>query len=294
MTRPRKVCTFAENIQHMKRQTLVLFVLLASVLSVSSQNIEMLSGNPQWWYGQYYYGKFSDAGLNTLINDDEFGFLETGGKKYHLIYQIEEAYAGHELLYLPIFPLGIREEGGKVYVLYKDYKEQVERLSDHMKSIMPIPFLQTSETELLLYDFTLQVGDRYPTSDTYEEIYVEKLEAVICDDGKSRKLFTLTNGLQILEGIGCLNSKYGDLLYYLYPSEVWRYNTDYFDNRLYICVNSGEVVYKDPSSQTMVKNIQQQNNTNGSTWYDLSGRRLSAPPARGLYIEDGKVKASHR
>ena len=31
-----------------------------------------------------------------------------------------------------------------------------------------------------------------------------------------------------------------------------------------------------------------------SKFYDLSGRRLSAPPARGLYIEDGKVKASHR
>ena len=31
-------------------------------------------------------------------------------------------------------------------------------------------------------------------------------------------------------------------------------------------------------------------NPQSSIYYDLSGRRLSAPPARGLYIEDGKLK----
>ena len=35
-------------------------------------------------------------------------------------------------------------------------------------------------------------------------------------------------------------------------------------------------------------------NVQSSKLFDLSGRRLSAPPAQGLYIEDGKVKASHR
>ena len=202
----------------MAKRSTILLALLASVCTVSAQNLEMLSGDPQWMYARYRNNEFESAEPNAQIDDVRNGFLETGGRKYHKLFQVDRLDIDDgNTLYALVEPIGVREDNGRVYVFYDDYQKQVARLCQYELNAVSIPYQQTSDSELLLYDFTLQVGDRYPTSEAYDDIFVEKVECVITNDSKSRKLLTLTNGLQILEGIGCLNSRNGNLLYYLYP-----------------------------------------------------------------------------
>ena len=272
----------------------LLYALLLSsttICSTSAQELEMLSGNPQWSYARYYYNQHDNTEINTLIDDEHYGFLESGGKKYHRLYQTELLITDNgEVFVIPVEPLGVREEDGKVFVLYEDFLRQTDRLSQQMNSGVPIPYLQTSDNELLLYDYTVKIGERYPISAEYENIYVEKIDTIITADGKSRKLFMLTNGLKILEGVGCLNSKYGNLLYYLYPSEVWKYNNDNYSYRLYEYYQNGHVAYKNYVLPENVAPILSDANVTKKIYYDLQGRRLSAPPARGMYIQDKRVK----
>ena len=229
----------------MKKTFPIFLTLLTSVCAVSAQNLEMLSGNPQWIYATYRNHVFQGAELNAQIDDASNGFLEVGGRKYHRLFQTERLDSDNgEVVLTLVEPVGVREDNGKVYVLCDDFQKQVARLSEHELNAVDIPYRQTSDSELLLYDFTLQTGDRYPTSEAYGDLYVEKVEHVITHDAKSRKLFTLTNGLQILEGIGCLNSRNGNLLYYLYSPEAWKHNNDSYYNQLYEYKKDGNIIYE--------------------------------------------------
>ena len=254
----------------------------------------MLSGTPQWTYANYRNDVFERAEPNAQIDDVHSGIIEKGGRKYHKLFQVDRLDTDNgEIIFVLVEPIGAREDNGRVYVLYDDFQKQVARLCQYELNTASIPYQQTSDNELLLYDFTLQVGERYPTSEAYGDLYVEKIEYVITEDAKSRKLFTLTNGLQILEGIGCLNSRNGNLLYYLYPPEAWKYNNDIYYSLLYEYKKNGEVIYKKDNRTDGIKIFE---NTHPSTLnsqfpicYDLSGRRVSPSSAlKGIYIQGGK------
>ena len=271
------------------------FVALLTVARVTTaQDLTMLSGNPQWTYGWFSDNEFSITEPIAIIQD-EYGMIEKDGKLYHKLYQIELLYIENgEFVYSLFDPVGVREEDGKVYLLYEDYMkiqtwlQSINRLKD-----VPIPYLQMSENELLFYDFTLKVGDKYPTSASYGDIYVEKVETVVSEDMQKRKLFTLTNGLQILEGIGCLNSKNQylgfALLHYLYPPEAWVYNDQIDNNRLYEYKKDDQIVYRGYEVPTNVNHPFGSHPSSINSWHTLYGRRLTTPPSRpGLYIKDGR------
>ena len=265
--------------------------LLISAHELMAQNMDMLSGNPQWTYSQYFNGVLSDIEPYALIDDINNGLTEINGNKYHLLFQVEQLVTDNgEVLFHPIEPLRVREKDGKVFVLLEDFQNQVNRLRKNELDVVPLHYLQTSETELLLYDFTLRAGDRYPTSAACEDIYVYKVEFIVTNDGNSRKLLILSNGLQILEGIGCLNSRNGTLLYYLYPPEAWKYNDQSYDKRLYSYIKNEKSIYSEfPLSSTMVQ-TRFNNNSTPFFYFDLQGRRLAAPPKKGVYIENGRKK----
>ena len=62
-------------------------------------------------------------------------------------------------------------------------------------------YTEDGGTYQLLYDFTLLVGDKYlPPSD----VRVLSVDDVMTTDGVNRRLFTLSNDMQILEGMGCV------------------------------------------------------------------------------------------
>ena len=276
----------------MVKLSIIVLILLATVCEMSAQDMNMLSGNPLWKSSFYANNKFERVEPIALIDDNEFGLLEKDGITYHQIFQIEALDIAWEgcTIYMPCEPIRAREEAGRVYILYEDFQGQVShnRSFVGLKDNVSIPYQRTSENELLLYDFTLQAGDPYPTTAEYEGIFVEKVDTVITNDAKSRKLFTLSNGLQILEGIGCLNSRKGTLLYYLYPPNVWRGNLQLYYSRLYEYQKDGKVIYKE-ETPTNVKITYSYKNVQNPNFFSLSGHRLITPPTRkGIYIRDGK------
>ena len=263
-------------------------VFLTFSYNTFPQDLTMLSGNPQWWYASSHNGMMSSIAPVALIDDDYAGFLEINGMVYHKMFQIEQLDTDNgETLYAPIRPLGVREENGKVYVLYDDFQEQVgDYLCRFELFEVPIPYQQASESELLLYDFTLQIGDRYPSSSAYANIYVENVEMLTTEDGNPRKLLTLTNGLQILEGVGCLNCR--NVLYYLYPPTAWKHWSSY-QHWLIDYKKDGETIYKEQTLPSGIRSIVQLDKYTVSGIYDLEGRKLPAKPRAGqVYIKDGR------
>ena len=277
----------------MERISLAIITILASVCMVTAQDLSMLSGDPQWTYGWYSNNEFKFTEPIAMIKDEN-GMLEKDGRIYHQLFQVEQVDALGSTIFIPYDPIGAREEDGKVYILYEDYQKAIASLQslNRLKDV-PIPYLQTSENELLFYDFTLQAGDKYPTSAAYEDIYVEKVDTVVTEDAKFRKLFTLTNGLQILEGIGCLNSQVEQfgfaLLYYLYPPDAWVNNNKPDFIRLYEYKNNDKIIYKEHAVPTNVNSTLNSKPSSLNLWTDLSGRPLTTPPThKGIYIKDGK------
>ena len=270
------------------KTSFVYILYCMAICSISAQDISFLSDTPQWLYAHYYNDMLRTVEPVAQIDDQSSGFEELNGWKYHLLYQVDRLDTNGEVIFALFEPLRVREDNGRVYVLYEDFKKQIDRLCKHEMYIVPIPYQQTSEDELLLYDFTLQPGDKYPTSPSNGDVYVEQMESIISDDGRNRKLFTLSNGLKILEGVGCLNSRNGTLLYYLYPPEVWKHDNDLYYDRLHEYRKNGIVVYKDHSLPTGLNHMLQQDNITRNVVYDLTGRRLTREPEKGMYIKDGR------
>ena len=151
--------------------------------------------------------------------------------------------------------------------------------------------------DVVLYDFTLDVGDRYPCRG---EVTVEEISWMTTRDGISRKLFRLSNGLLLLEGVGCLNSRYGVFGYQNDPgingeSEVAQApqsNEPPADNTILSFLKYGdntEPVYILGDWEMGVEKVEK-SITTSSDIYDLEGRRLNGTPRKGVYIQNGKKR----
>ncbi len=188
----------------------------------------------------------------------------------------------------------IREDQGKVYVMKDEYLELLGGYSSwkHVGDATYMPYEETEEGELVLYDYNMQPGDRFPHVDGHEDIVVTQCGDTITDDGESRRTFLLSNGCEIIEGIGCVNST-GGLLFYLNPQKssiVWGHLMYVFD------VDESEVnnhyEYKHYYLLEYIQNILGMASptivqTTIGRMYDLNGRQVTnAPP--GIYIQNGK------
>lgn len=113
------------------------------------------------------------------------------------------------------YHLAIRYDNGRILANYQDY---MNYLSGGLCFGDPsyIPYHQTDDSEIILYDFNMEVGDRYRHVDGYDDVSVTETGSVTLTDGKHKRL-TLNNGLVLIEGIGCINSP-GMLFDYLNPS----------------------------------------------------------------------------
>ena len=274
----------------MKKIFVIIFFLTA-VFNLSAQELGMLAGDPSWSYTYYHQNKPTGAEPVAAIRDELYGLVDAHGQQYHQLFQMEWIDMGVDHFYALVDPVGVREDNGKVYVLREDFVKQVTQRQEHkLLNAVPIPYQQTSENELLLYDFTLQVGDKYPTSADYEDIYVEKVDSVITEDAEIRKLFTLTNGLQILEGVGCLNSRNGPLLYYLFPPESWPRDNESNYYLLSEYKKDDSIIFNGKLSfDNIVRHRVDKDVTSLTPYYTLSGRHLpSLPTRKGIYIKDGR------
>ena len=267
-------------------------IALVSLIKLHAEEIDMLTGSPEWDYNSYYAtGELCSTEPTYKIDDESMGVLVKNGNTYHKVYLLEllceETSEGCVYALSDPF-VGIREASGKVYAEYDSYMALVNEGRTGAKG--ELPFLVTEEGEILLYDFTVSIGERWPASDVCAPIFVRTVEKVTTTDGIQRKLITLDNGLQLLEGIGCLNSN-GLLLHYLYTSGHWFH--DYYGNSVThnLCVyyrNGIPVYLKDKNTDmTPVYTYKSHYDLN---YYDLQGRPVTGTPRPGVYISEGRKR----
>ncbi|MBR3514687.1 MAG: hypothetical protein IKO12_09780 [Bacteroidaceae bacterium] len=88
-----------------------------------------------------------------------------------------------------------------------------------------------------------------------------------------------------IEGVGSQYSGVESPVHEAQPQDDYTY--------LLSCYENGKCIFTAADFTTAIRNIPQspsQPDAQPSSFYDLQGRRLSAPPARGMYIQDKRVK----
>ncbi len=171
-------------------------------------------------------------GSGSFYLFQSIGTIEFEGKEYSLI-EIEgeviptvkqRRVSGQ---YIPDNFLAIRYDNGRILTNRQDYMNYLaNKYSDDSEEhryryrvsfgdAAYVPYHQTDDGEIILYDFNMKVGDRYRHVDGYDDVYVTETGNVTLTDGNHKKL-TLNNGLVLIEGIGCINSP-GMLFDYLNP-----------------------------------------------------------------------------
>ena len=205
------------------------------------------------------------------------------------------------------YSIAVRREGGRVYANREDYLyyQQYHRsnivLNTNMLSFGNpdyLPYHLTADsTELILYDYNMEVGDSYRHVDGHADISVVKKDMVVYNDGLSRRRLTLNNGLILVEGIGCINSN-GMLIDYLNPEAQYQENytfllmcqDDIQKETIYDYKSAGlHIAEWDASGISQTLDVQK-TATKGMS--DLQGRRLTGQPRRGLYIRGGRKYAT--
>ena len=277
---------------------ILLFALLLLPLGVCAQPIEMLGEEAFWSYkGRVCIEESkSPVFLSSYWSSYQLsGYEEINGQMYHSLFRSLAFVDGKrfqssskeneetDMAYL----MGIRENDGRIFVDAEEYNRVYG--SENV-------VYEKLGTEYLIYDFTLNVGDTFGTNGTI----VDWVDEVVTDDGVSRKLFVLSSGHEILEGIGCLYSM-GELVNYLsepvlqsniYDGFNYTYLSDFSEGEKLVYTNS-----KDAADQYVmtVRPISGKSSSADSSLYDLSGRKLPSLQGgvggrlhKGVYIQNGK------
>lgn len=234
--------------------------------------------------------------LNEWIFSMTDETVDIDGKKYYLMENSPANYptSSRNTATGSEDALGIRLERGRVYVNYNQYLEYLKRSHDgetHTPSFGNpdyIPYHLTEDGELVLYDYNMEVGDRYRSVESYDDIEVTEKDSVSLCDGRKHCRLTLSNGLILIEGVGCINSN-GRLIDYLNPAEQLG---SHFTCLLYAFSDNAEKLYENSAikiNELETSGISSEKNSSAddAITYDLQGRRVSSPK-KGVYIRDGR------
>ena len=174
------------------------------------------------------------------------GSKVVNGKTYGLLHVHSDGYGarGTEASVSDPFnyTIGIRYEDGRLYVNMEDYLELFtpgyiwRTIGDGSN----LPYETTEDGELVLYDFSKNVGDTYCQLADGTTLTVTKTGVMKTEDGVTRRLLTLSNGLELIEGIGCTNSR-GLMLFWLNISPNYH---DYIGTFTYFGKKLADGTYK--------------------------------------------------
>lgn len=295
----------------MKRVRLfILSVFILGTMSIDAQGVTML-GDSIWW--SYFMGKMYDSATGLYFCDSEVQFITSGvkeknGKTYHRLFlnvlHLDGGGSANRLLgvFKEELP-GLREEGGRVYVDKQEYMTYFANTNSWdypMYDAGYMPYVCTEEGEIVLYDFNMEVGDKYCSVPGYEDISVVSITDTCLADNVVRKKFELSNGLEIVEGIGCVNSVGMLLLYlnYKFSPENERYSSQLFAGLSAYGPRKEFpprywVEYDDiAASATDIRHVYTGKNVDcradDGAIFDFGGRRVTGKPYPGLYIRNGR------
>ena len=231
--------------------------------------------------GGIMYAKLKEGGLQTITTSRRTSSPQGEGRDY---------------------TIGIRHEGGRVYVNADEYNDYLLQRGYHQDYDLAyqlanpdyVPYAMTDNGEMVLYDYTMEVGDVFCHVDGHDDISVVSKEVIALDDQLPRRKLTLNNGLVLIEGIGCINSN-GMLLAYLNPKPLLQSNYTYlvelwdYQAAALTVYRNQELNVKD-MRYTAVDAPERDSHNGVQYFYDLQGRRLPQKSAKGVYIEGGKKR----
>ena len=212
------------------RQKILLLIILIGNLDCFAQDLprygELLCDKMYWGY----MGLWTPIGYEIdgpkILNGKTYGRLLMSGQHWG-----SRGFEAQSAFYSFDAPIGIRDEGGRIYVNKEEYLNLMT--DDYYWSYVGdrdfIPYEATADGELVLYDFNKSVGDVYCKMHDGSELTVTKVDTLKTEDGVMRRRLTLSNGYDLIEGVGCTNSV-GYLLFWLNPradysagSENWHF-----------------------------------------------------------------------
>ena len=253
-------------------------------------------------------------GSGSFYLFQSIGTIEFEGKEYSLIEMEGEVIPTVKqrrvsAQYIPDNYLAIRYDNGRILTNRQDYMNYLSnKYSDDSEEhryryrvsfgdAAYVPYHQTDDGEIILYDFNMEVGDRYRHVDGYDDVYVTETGNVTLTDGNHKKL-TLNNGLVLIEGIGCINSP-GMLFDYLNPSSgikhwicdlsLYLANVDEYWMENFSTITP-TYKYTNPliADRTVgIEEVSGQKEKGRRAIYNLQGQRIKTLQ-KGLNIVDGK------
>ena len=284
----------------------LLRILLLSVLtqtsSLAQHNLtfcyQVATNSPHWGHGAIEETTDSE----WVIDCYEDQTYSINGKTYMKVYSdfvsavtsSRSTATGTGDDNLRNFTLGIRMEDGKVYVNYVEYLDHLSKTGFHelvngfLGNPDYVPYHLTDDGELILYDYTMEVGDMYRHVEGYEDVSVVEKDMVRLNNGADHRRLTLSNGLILVEGLGCTNST-GLLLDYLNPAG----DMGWLSARLVWAQQNSDYIFKDENYTPPVNGMATVNESAKSSslhpYYDLQGRRNTGHHhTNGIFIENNK------
>ena len=284
----------------MKRISFILLALLSALTAQAQEKNTITLTDTTIWR---YHGHKSSDQFALFMEKYRFEGTEMkNGKTYRILSFNRSFFDGaastradgsetpEPELEGPDKKIGIREENGRVYVDRDTYLSLLEEKarwymvgrSDY------VPYPQTADGELLIYDFNVGKGEKYLCDD----FVVEDVTVVTTMDGIQRRQLILNTGEKIIEGIGCVNST-GMFLFYLNP-KITEYDIGFLAELFFVKETiDGKAlsyIFEQSLSDVVVNGISSLTlqSATDAPLYDLQGRRLSAKPAKGMYIQDGR------
>lgn len=278
----------------MNKFKMTLFATVMFSKTVMAQYGEGYYFDPERTY--YVWRFYGYTNYGSAFTEDYYLYdgFENDGKTYRMVLEEGDSkggapFSGGELKTM----IGIREENGRVMVNREEY---LGLMADNMTwgrlgNKQYIPYRQTNDGELVLYDYNMQPGDKYPTVEGHEDVSVVSVGNRTTRDGVSRRLITLSNGCIILEGIGCINSL-GLFFFYLNPAQ---------DANVYISYGLYQFIRRKGKNLDVEVIYQRGDAPLGITdtyhamppalyAYDLQGRRVTGTPRPGIYIYEGRKR----
>ena len=285
---------------------ILLLVSLAFVSLLVCANPEDDRGVPMYGSGytlddQYlvYWGITAGAQFpKGALDETIYTWKETeevNGKTYMIVY---DAYANNGYT---IYKLHMRREDSQIRVIYDEYKQFMHdsRGRDMSDFDSQCQYEVTDDGEMVLYDFSMQPGDKFRSVEGREDVYVvgkQKMNQYILTDLEEPQGLLLSNGIFILDNVGAAYYKDSHMSY----NEV--VDVDFFDYlHLEKGVRSRELTHAQLGAIRLFDDHSDGKDVNGisslptsaqtnseARIFDLGGRELKSTPASGIYIRNGK------
>ncbi len=257
-------------------------------------NTQMMEDYNAWGY--YYRLKNLGAGLRQERLYYAIGDTILNEKTYKKIYFNVDEWLSNQMCSRKLqascdgelygtYYLALREEDGKIYACLEEY---MNLIADNPNCSHYMPFTITDDGEILLYDFTKDVGENYAKDPEGGYIWVMEKSETTYYDGLPRRTLLLSNGMKLVEGIGAVNECI-DMPFYLhsYYYTSREYNGEELMMGLFSFFKKGRCIFYDWPIDMSIKK-ERIHYPVSDRLYDLQGRQLRHAPAKGVYIQDGK------